>query len=206
MTPEERSSVKIAYFDLLDLIIKYRKDEPLGKLGLTHIPKLELDAIRDLKFETSIQVLHTDKILGSIQKKEKLLLYDIQKTGIVETIIFDCLKTAEDMIIYKNSLIVEEGWPSIQVTPFNDPTGISSYIMRRRNLDNHTVDLSLNEGKIIVYLLKDNNMKNSRKEIAIDNNITVEQVSNFKNVIRKKLQDLGFSKEQAEEMLPTYNR
>lgn len=205
MTPQERASVKKAYFDLLDLIIKYRIREPLGKLGLTHIPKSEVDAISGLKFNTSFEVLHNDKIIGILKKGKKELLYDVVTQGKVEIVIIDCLKSAEDMVAYKNSLIVEEGWPSVQVATLGTDASLR-YEMCRRNGTGKKEGLSKKEGNLLTFLLKDNNLEKSRTEIARGMGWPSAKVSTFKNSLKRKLKKLGFSQKQADEMMHTYKR
>jgi hypothetical protein len=205
MTPQERASVKKAYFDLLDLIIKYRIREPLGKLGLTHMPKSEVDAIPGLKFNTSFEVLHNDKIIGILKKDTKEVIYDVVTQDRLEIVIIDCLKSAEDMIAYKNSLIVEEGWPSVQVITLGTDASLR-YEMTRRNGTGTTERLSKQEGDFLTFLLKDNNIERSREEIATGLELTNAQVSNLKNSLKRKLKTLGFSQNQVDEMMRTYQR
>jgi DNA-binding CsgD family transcriptional regulator len=205
MTPAERASVKKAYFDLLDLIIKYRIHEPLGKLGLTRMPKSEVSAIPDLKFNKSFEVLYNDKIIGILKKDKKELLYDIVMQDRLEIIIVDCLKSAEEMTAYKNSLIVETGWPSVRVDSLGDE-GSSRYEMRRRNGSGRMVELSNKEGVLLTFLLTENNLDKSREEVAAALHLTGARVSNFKNSLKRKLKTLGFTAEETSVMMRTYQR
>jgi hypothetical protein len=205
MTPEERTSVKKAYFDLLDLIIKYRIKEVMGKTGPTYIPKIEVKDIIDLKFKTSLDVLYRDKILGTFKKDGNEIIFDEVEHEGQKTILFDCLKTVEEMGLYKNSLIVEEGWPSVEVVVLGSDASLH-YKIRRRNGSNKTEQLSNKEGDFLTYLLTNNNKEKSRKIIAKETKLSGDKISNFKNVIRRKLIKLDFSKEEVEKMMPPYKR
>jgi hypothetical protein len=206
MTPKELANLKKAYFDLLDLIIKYRIKEVLGKTGLTFIPETEIDAIPDLRLERCINALLTDKILGSFKNGKKELISDITKQEEIKVLVVNCLKTAEEMESYKNSLIVERGWPSLQVITTSNKFGDNFYEIRRRNGSGQSVGLSSDEGKFLTFLLTENNLKKSRMEIVTGTDFNESQVSNFKNVIKKKLVSIGFSEEETERMLPPYQK
>lgn len=205
MTPNDLGGVKKAYFDLLDLIIKYRIKEPIGRVGLTHIPKTEVDSIQGLKFESYVGYLIRDSVLDTIKKGKKSLTFEISKINDVNTIIVDCLKTVEEMTAYKNSLIVEKGWQSVQVTSHGNGASLH-FDMRRRNGSGDKVDLSNKEGKFVSYLLSGENIEKNRNEIAKGLGISAPKVSSFKNSIKRKLGDLGYTEEETDDMLRTYKR
>jgi len=201
MTPEEHGKLKNAYLIFLDLIKRYRIKE-FGKIGLTHIPKTEIDAIPDLRLEMSIEVLAKDRVLCPIKKnsKEVFFYYDGQNNS--EIMVVDCLKTAEEITTYKNSLVIEKGWLSVKVEPKGD-----YYILSRRNGTGQSKRLSKSEGDLVSFLIKPENLKKTRAEIVRLTGLRdIVQISNLKNVIRKKLEAIGFSHKETEEMLPTYIR
>lgn len=201
MTPEERGQVKNAYLILLDLIKKYRIEE-FGKIGLTRIPIAEIKAIQDLKLETSIKVLANDRVLGPIKKDSGEVLYYCDNQSGLDILVVDCIKTAEEITTYKNSLIIEEGWSSVRIEQKGD-----CYILSKRDEARQSKKLSAKEGKLILLLMKPENSKKSREEIAkLDNFRDKMQVSNLKNVIRRKLEAIGFSREETEKIMPSYSR
>lgn len=201
MTPEDRGKFKNAYLMFLDLIKKHRIKE-FGKLGLTHIPKAEVEAVPGLRLTTSIDQLLTDQILGLFKKGSKEVKYNEKKKDGMNMLIVNCLKPAEEIANYKNSLIIENGWLSVRV----EPKGFD-YILIRRNEATQSIKLSKKQGDLVVSLMNPENLTKSREELArLGNFRNVAQISYLRNEIRRKLEKLGFPREETEKMLPLYLR
>lgn len=201
MTPEIRGQLKEAYLKFLDLIKKYRIKE-FGKLGLTHIPKTEIKAMPGLKLTASIDQLLTDQIIGFFKKGSKKVKHDEKKKGGIDMLIVNCIKPAEEIENYKNSLIIENGWLGVRVEPKD-----FYYILTKRNEMAKSIKLSKKEGDLVVLLINEENQKKSRKELArLGNFRNVAQISCLKNEIRRKLEKLGFPREETEKMIPLYLR
>lgn len=201
MTTVDFTKVKGAYLIFLDLIKKYRVKE-LGKLGLTHIPKTEIEAIPDLRLTASIDQLVRDQVLGPFKVGHAEVKYDEKNMDGTNVLIVNCIKTAEDIGRYNNSLIIEAGWLSVIVESKEHYT-----ILTRRDETSRSVRLNEKEGRLVVLLINKENQKKSRKEmVRLGNFRNIDQISGLRYSIRKKLEKIGFSPKETEEMVPSYLR
>lgn len=204
MPSEDAKRMKEAFLTFLDLIIIYRIKATIGKTGLTYIPQSKLDEIQGLELETYIRQLINDKILGTIPKDSDSLFWDKTADGGDAEIIIDCIKSAEEIRVYMNSLVVEDGWVSIRIDP-PEREG-AKYKMYKRSLVEKVIKLSHNEGKLMEYLKIEDNRNKPRTMIARELSLAEDKISNLKNNLKRKLRKLDFSEESLSQMLPTYQR
>ncbi len=205
MPSEDAKRMKEPFLLFLDLITEYRIDTFLGKTGLTYIPQSKLDEIPGLELETYIKVLVKDKVLETIQKDDDALLWDKIDDNEGLKIIVDCMKSAEEIRVYKNSLNLKDGWASVRIDP---PLvrGSTRYKMFKGGIVDKVVNLSQREGKLMEYLKNEDNRNKARMMIADELSLTESQISNLRSNLRRKLRKLNFSEESISEMLPTYQR
>jgi len=98
---------KHRYLLLIDLLREYRLKE-LGKLGPTHIPKDNVDAItKGFKPEHMFSALIADGVIAKFDEGSNTPpLLIIQSEGVKE-MVFDCIITAEKIAEYRASLAFE---------------------------------------------------------------------------------------------------
>lgn len=191
--------IKPAYFALIDLIREHRVLE-LGKIGPTCIPKVKIDAIAPK--HTLMQMfrqLVTDGILGSFNTKKGQPFFLMEGKDHSREIILNCLKTAEEILTYKRSLITP-GALGIQLE-YNRRS--LEYDMYRNGYDSK-VTLSNKQGVLLDFLIE--NSPVSRTEAALACELTPDQISSALNSVRRKLTRLGFTIEETQRIIPRYGR
>lgn len=189
--------IKPAYLALIDLLREHRI-KTLGKTGLLRVPKKALAEIATpARLRIMIDALIADGVLAAIETKSKRLPLMEEKADLV----FNCTQTAEQIQIYKRSLIID-GALGIQV----DDHGGNYYEMYRNGHDLKPIRLSNDEGKLLHYLIDHANVAIERRALALMFRWTVPQISSRLNTIRRKLMRLGFSEEHVLRILPSYLR
>ena len=179
--------LKPQYLKLIDLL-RTARIEGFGKVGETLIAKAETEEIAALsKLPAMFDQLIKDGVVASCELKD-------------DVFVIECLKTAEEILDYKRSLIIEEAL-GIQVEHVN-----GNYYIMYRSGHNKQVRLSDSEGALIHHLIAYANKPQDRDEIAQIFEITPAQVSSRLNAIRRKLVQLGFEKDYVDRVLPTYRR
>ncbi len=197
MAMSELQKLKPAYLSLLDLLREHRI-KTLGKKGLIRVPKIALTEIATpTRLQMMVDALIADGILGFIEIKGKKYPIVEEKADLV----FNCVQTAEQIQIYKRSLIIE-GSLGIRV---DDHKG-NYYEMYRNGHDLQRQRLSNDEGKLLYYLIDHANAPVKRSDLAVMFRLSVPQISTRLNTIRRKLTRLGFSEDQAARILPSYQR
>lgn len=188
MATADLRELKPAFLDLIDLIRTHRI-KTLGKTTPVSIPKAEIDAIAPPhKLQRMFEALSTEGIIGEIK-------------GDSGSLIFQRTQTAENMLAFKRSLIIE-GSLGLQI---RDHSGFY-YDMIRSGYDFPPERLSNEEGKLLYYLVDRADKPVAREEIANLFRLSTAQISSRMNSIRRKLSHLGFSKEETEQILPPYLR
>ena len=190
MATADLKQLKPQYLKFIDLIRAHRIKE-LGKIGPTYVPKAEIKAIApEYKIKRFIDRLINDGFLGSKIKENK------------SELVFNCLKTAEQIQEYKRSLIIE-GALGIKV---DDHDG-NYYEMYRNGYDDLPPKrLSDEEGRLLYYLVDHADVEIDRDELANRFKLTPVQISSRLNTIRRKLTQLGFSEQEVEQIIPSYLR
>lgn len=188
MATADLKELKPVYLDLIDLIREHRI-KTLGKTTPVHIPKKEVDIIAaPHKLQRMFAALVAEGILGGVELKGKEM-------------IFPSTKTAEEMLAYRRSLIIE-GSLGVRV----EDHGGSYYEMHRNGYNLPPQRLSDDEGKLLYYLVDHVDTPVDREELSNLFGWDVSQISSRVNTIRRKLMRLGFSEEEAKRVLPSYLR
>ena len=194
--------LKPIYLKLIDLIRDHRIRE-LGKTGQTHIPATEIEALTPPgRLHRMIEALVADQILdtfvGKDEDEEKLYLVEGKKGA--EMMIFDCRATAEQMLAYRHSLIIQ-GALGIQVEHVR-----GNYYELYRNGNDERIRLTDKEGALLSYILDRADQEIGRTELAEACELTEAKLSTALNTLRRKIRQLGFTKEEVERMIPRYQR
>lgn len=191
--------LKPAFLKLIDLLRKHRLQE-LGKTGLTHVSEEEVLGIEnEFKIRTMLNALIADGVLTPFETLHGLEPYIVEETD-TRTLVFNCLKTVEEIAAYRASLVIEGGL-GVQI----DEHGGSYYEVYRNGSESRE-RLSDREGTLLALLLEHANNPMPREDVARACDITPKQASDALNAIRKKMERLGFSKDEVYQMLPTYAR
>lgn len=200
MPKADLRELKPPYLKLVDLLCDHRLQE-LGKTGATHIPQEEVQAIEnEFKLDKMFAALIADGVLDPFETEEGSRAFVLSDNDGVTEMVFNCLKSVEEMRAYRASLVIE-GALGLQI----DAHGGNFYEMYRNGHDKR-VRLSDREGELLSLLMEHANETLSRESVAERTQLTPKQVSDTLTAIRKKLESLGFSRSDVEEMLRPYTR
>lgn len=204
MANADLKQLKPAYLKLIDLIHEHRIQE-LGKTGLTHIPKAAVDLIApEHKLIPMLKQLAKDGILGSATNSEDEkdeVFFTTEGKGKSQVMVVYCLKTAEEILVYKRSLIIP-GALGLQVISHNG----TFYKMYRNGYDGQETLSDKKEGPLLTFLIKHADTPVERVQVEVEYGLTSNQISSALNSIRRKVERLGFLREEVEMMLPRYGR
>lgn len=192
--------LKPGFLALIDTLREYRLQE-LGKIGATHIPEERITSLEaPHKLHRMYRALIGDGVLGTFETTEGPMPFAIEEHDGVREMVFDCRKTAEELVAYRTSLVIE-GALALQIDTHNG----NYYEMYRNGLEQR-VQLSDLEGTLLALLIEHANTPMERAEVAQRCDMNVGQVSSALNSIRRKIEKLGFTEDQTRAMLRPYAR
>lgn len=200
MTTADMGKLKEGYLEFIDLLRKCRIKETLGKRGSTSVPMAEIKKIDGgTKTSRYLTQLAMDKVIQCTDPDS------VQETIIVagndpSEVCLDCLMTAEEILAYKNSLIIE-GSLGIRVERVNN-----NYYELRRGGHPEAVRLTDHEGKLLTLLREKIGNVVPRSELRTVTGLVDGQISSTITSLRRKLEKIGFTHEQTKEMIPPYLR
>lgn len=129
------ADLKPQYLEFIDLIRECRIAE-LGKRGFIHVPKDAINSIAsEHKIMRYIRQLHDEGILGDIEgaTDSRVPFAAVEEDG--ETnFIFNCQKTAEEIMSYKRSLIGIPGGPQEVLFPVNSWESVTIRFLTEREV------------------------------------------------------------------------
>lgn len=152
------------------------------------------------KLQRMYRALIGDKVIGTFETAEGPQPFAVEEHEGVREMVFDCLKTVEELTVYRASLIIE-GALGLQIDAHN-----GNYYEMYRNGFEQRVRLSDLEGTLLAFLIEHANTAMERAEVARRCEMSPGQVSSTLNSIRRKIVALGFTEDESKVMLRPYAR
>ncbi len=197
---------KHVYLRLIETIAEHLKRLSYFKTGAVLIPKETLSALESdttpVTFKAFYRALVSQGFLRVPEGATDEAPYVSRRSGGVTYYEFNCLRTVEEMRAFKDSL----GMDGAQAIRVKNVMGVE-FKMYKLGAPEDCVNLSYREGMLLDFLIKNQNNKFSREDIARVVDMPREKISETFSNLRKKIRrGLRFSRADVLKMLPTYER